>query len=1156
MRLPSRKSIPLYLVYLSILSLSFINGAHSQEGAAARLDSAEGEVTSRIGSATEFTPITSGALLNSGDVIRTGRLARAGILFKDGFLLRLAENTTIEIKPPSGSSGQTLSLESGKAFFFSREPKEFPTIASPSVTTAVRGTEFAMQVSKEQTVVSVLDGRVECSNDFGKLALVRGEEGVTELGKAPIKRIMVQQVDAVQWALDYPVIISLEDLEGMQKNDQVSNKVKLILEAMKSNIDKGDHIGALKLYEAYHAQSSNTLDFYAANLYLALGQVDNATVLLDRVSNSSKDSATSAPLVSALRAIILIAKGDKKSARQLLDKPEVKSSRLGAVMLSEAYLMQSEFNLEQSKIKLEQLLQMRPNDPNLIAKLAELELAFGEVERAEQILNKTNTENASILSLRGFIALTKDESQTAHQRFEQAVLNDDSYALARLGLGLSKIRSGDLEGGRLEIQKAAYLEPTTALFRSYLGKAYFEEERENLAGHEYERAIELDPNDPTPYLYRAYNNLSQNRPVDALKDVEKSIQLNQSRAVYRSRLLLDQDLGVRSAGLAEVFSNLGFGEVARVEAIRSLNRDYTNYSAHRFLAGSYNTIILDDASIAESRLANLLSPLSFNLIQSQPSSDSSLNEYSALFDKVETRYETGLELSSADDEISPSVAVTHKGEQYGYLLSYDGLLTGGSRSTNFAQRQRSELALQYQPIYDQRFLLNGSGVYFDQSDDRSDFNEVKFEDWDISLGYTNSIAPKSKLIAEAAFSNQRHNFLSNSASREAFFTGFLPSGELAGELDLLVDQFARERVKSFRGTTQYLYDSDLVGFVLGSQIYFSDTEREERSRILDSAIYEDLNYELLSDGYNDLNSYDLYSYTTWHLSRAIDFNLGVNFTEVEFDELELPPFVSDTRSATKISPKVGITLYPQEETTIRAAYFEGIRKSSLEDTSSLEPTLVGGINQRFTDTSGIESRNVGLALDHKISGSTYFGVEGLWRHTLDRGTISQSSLTADFDQMTHHQSVSILGQDELHFEEFGAKTYLYQVITDSLVGGLDYYWSGVSGPSDIYEGDQDRQLNRITASLRYFDISGFFLFGKSSWREQNLDLGSEDGADSNEDFMLFDAGVGYRIPKRHGSIILQCNNIFDQDFTYDQSLGLEEFVRPDFSVSLLAKLNF
>jgi len=46
-----------------------------------------------------------------------------------------------------------------------------------------------------------------------------------------------------------------------------------------------------------------------------------------------------------------------------------------------------------------------------------------------------------------------------------------------LGLGLAKIREGELSEGSRDIEVAASLDPNNALVRSYLGKAYFEEKR-------------------------------------------------------------------------------------------------------------------------------------------------------------------------------------------------------------------------------------------------------------------------------------------------------------------------------------------------------------------------------------------------------------------------------------------------------------------------------------------------------------------------------------------------------------------------------------------------------------------------------------------------------------------------------------------------------
>src|SRR5207245_10744500 len=68
-----------------------------------------------------------------------------------------------------------------------------------------------------------------------------------------------------------------------------------------------------------------------------------------------------------------------------------------------------------------------------------------------------------------------------------------------------------------------------------LGKAYFEEKRTTLDEREYAVAKDLDPRDPTPWFYDAIQKQTTNRPVEALHDLQKAIDLNDNRAVYRSR---------------------------------------------------------------------------------------------------------------------------------------------------------------------------------------------------------------------------------------------------------------------------------------------------------------------------------------------------------------------------------------------------------------------------------------------------------------------------------------------------------------------------------------------------------------------------------------------------------------------------------------------
>src|SRR6185295_8152765 len=99
-----------------------------------------------------------------------------------------------------------------------------------------------------------------------------------------------------------------------------------------------------------------------------------------------------------------------------------------------------------------------------------------------------------------------------------------------------------------------------------------------------------DAGDPTPWLYSALILHQQLRYNEAATELEKSAELNDNRRVFRSRLLLDEDRAVRSANLAAIYRDVGMDEVSVREAARAVTDDYANYSAHRFLAESFDAL--------------------------------------------------------------------------------------------------------------------------------------------------------------------------------------------------------------------------------------------------------------------------------------------------------------------------------------------------------------------------------------------------------------------------------------------------------------------------------------------------------------------------------------------------------------------------------------
>src|SRR5882724_8225688 len=182
---------------------------------------------------------------------------------------------------------------------------------------------------------------------------------------------------------------------------------------------------------------------------------------------------------------------------------------------------------------------------------------------------------------------------------------------------------------------ASAVEPQRSLLRSYLGKAFADTGDEKRAMHELELARDLDPMDPTPWLYSALILHDDEQTARAIHELEKSQELNDNRSLYRSRFLLDQDQAVRSANLAAIFEDAGMSQVSVRESARAVAFDYSNFSAHLNLAGSFNqlrdptrfNLRYESQWFNEHLLASLLAPvgavsLSQNLSQ---------QEYSRLF---------------------------------------------------------------------------------------------------------------------------------------------------------------------------------------------------------------------------------------------------------------------------------------------------------------------------------------------------------------------------------------------------------------------------------------------------------------------------------------------------------------------------------------------
>src|SRR5206468_10964336 len=320
-----------------------------------------------------------------------------------------------------------------------------------------------------------------------------------------------------------------------------------------------------------------------------------------------------------------------------------------AALTALSYAQQANFDLEGARDSLERAVQADPNNALAWARLAEIHMSFARLDEALEAAQKAVALNPNLSRTQmvlGFAYLLRVNTSQSKLAFERAIELDQADSLSRLGMGLARIREGDLAEGRREIEVAGSLDPNNSIIRSYLGKAYYEEKRTELADRDYATAKELDPKDPTPWFYDAIAKQTTNRPVEALHDLQQAIELNDNRAVYRSRLLLDSDLAARSASLGRIYSDLGFQQLALTEGWKSVNTDPSNFSAHRFLADSYSVLPRHQiARVSELLQSQLLQPINITpiqprlaesnllLVSSQGPATLSFNEFNPLFNR-------------------------------------------------------------------------------------------------------------------------------------------------------------------------------------------------------------------------------------------------------------------------------------------------------------------------------------------------------------------------------------------------------------------------------------------------------------------------------------------------------------------------------------------
>lgn len=651
---------------------------------------------------TSWTDAEVGRELQMREVVEAKALSRAVVSLSSTRVLRVNANSRLKIVPAilqGGSPG--LNLQKGEIYMHSRDPGRGMEVTTPTVTGKPNGTQFRVMVEDDGTTTfTMFEGTVDLSNAQGKLTLLSNEQGIIEPGKAPRRTARIDAKNTIQWCLYYPGVIDLNDL-GPAK--QADGRLAAAVAAYRT----GDLLGALMACPVDFQPNSERERVLHAMILLSVGQVKESRALLAPLRADAPGRRAIEEMIDAVNFI------ERKT------KPE---PRTASEWLAHSYYEQSRGRLESALAAAKQSFTLSPNFGFAAVRVAELEFSFGRTKAALAYLSQgleLTPNNAQAYSLRGFMLSDWNCMDEARASFEYAIRLDSALGTAWLGRGLCDIRRGNTEAGRRDLQTATILEPNRSLFHSYLGKAANQIGNNKAALEDIEFAKKLDPADPTPWLYSALIHQEQYKPNLAISDLQKSMALNDNRRLYRSTMLLDQDRAVRGANLAKLYQYNGMKAVAVREAARAVENDYTNPSAHLFLANSFD--VLRDPRRIELRqetpwfnellLANLLGPVGGGPL----SQFVSQGEYSKLLESDGSGASINSEWRS-DSEMRNTASVFGTYGRFSYGIDASHFDSSGDRINSDASRTEIYGQFKYQVTPDDVFYFLGKWQDQDSGD--------------------------------------------------------------------------------------------------------------------------------------------------------------------------------------------------------------------------------------------------------------------------------------------------------------------------------------------------------------------------------------------------------------------------------------------------------
>jgi tetratricopeptide (TPR) repeat protein len=1082
--------------------------------------------------------------------VRTFDASRASILLIDETQVKLNAGAVLTIRAlrEAGASGTTLDLSRGEAWFRTKNPRSGLTIQTPAAAAAVRGTEINVRLGASgETILTVIEGAAEFSNPQGSVFVNAGEEGTALPGQAPTKRVILNPEHAVQWALYYPARIAWRDLPAVDASDAAA--------AGFARLRADDTAGALQAFEPVAAESLwSRIGMSMA--YFAAGNVSRASAAL---LPEPLDGDAGAAAWRSQRAAVLLGMGDAAGARREFERalatdPAALPALIGlsslnlrqndgaaardaadralaahprsvGALVAASEAAQSRFDLAQAIAYLDRALALDPDDVHALVNRARLRFGTDDTRGARADAGRAATrapDDAQVRSLGGFIHLADGDVARARADFDAAAAREPAFGEPHLGLGLVHFRSGRVEQGLEAMLSATLLEPNVALYQSYLGKAYYQAGRFREGLSALASAKRLDPRDPTPWLYASLYLRDQNQQVDALNELRHAIALNDFRAVYRSRLLLDRDLATKNVSLAEIYRQLGFEAWGASEALHSLETDGTNSSAHLFLAETYGGLPDRTQALGSELLQYFLyAPVNRN-------SFNNFAEYTALLEQPRRQLSVTSETGSlgrafgsvehrGGNERFAHVAFLQASRQEGHRLARDDDRVQGFFQGKLALGSRSDLFVSVHGVRDSTgdsdlgvrvFGLESETPVilrrFTPPDPRL---TAHFRSAEATLGVRHQWRPGSALTAVVRYEDlERRTDMPDSPT--SICTGF--------NLSQIGATAAGTTGNPFRSVDVQIQQATRIGrhqLIIGHQSFSQDKRQRCAETIRIAAFNESLDLR------EELAGEDTATVTQVRdeirLTRWLQASIGLAHQQTTYEDLSTARVFEQTHW----NPRLGLSARVSPSSVVRAAHFRQLNTNFLG--SFIAPSTVAGFVTARNEFPTARRSEFGVALEHSRR-RTFVAIRGFTRHTTVPFLLTDGRSPIPEADADHH----------------GAGVHVNRIVTRRLT---------VFGENQLVRLGADafvRYDNTARMGVNVIHPRGVFVRVTGAHVRQRF-TATRIADLPPSDFVLADLDLAYEFAAKRGLVSLRVTNAFDRRFAaIVDAAAIEPFI-PD-----------